>query len=74
MTTIERIRFLMERKKLNQTEMARYLGVPGGTFGNWMQGTKTPTKVVGRLLDVLGVVEALAPHIDLSPEEDPDGK
>lgn len=68
--TVERIRVLMARKGWGQNETARYLGVPHGTFGNWMQGTKKPTAIVGRLLDVLGIVEALSPHIyaSLVPE------
>ena len=68
--TTERIRALMARKGWSNNATARYLGVPYGTFGNWMQGTKCPSAIVGRLLDVLGVVEVLAPHIhaNLIPE------
>src|ERR1035437_9474651 len=61
--TIERIRALMERKGWSQNATARVLGVPYGTMGNWMQGTKAPNRVVARLLDVLGAVETLAPHV-----------
>lgn len=61
--TAARIRALMTKKGWSQNETARFLGVPTGTMGNWMQGTKKPSAVVGRLLDVLGVVEMLAPHI-----------
>ena len=68
--TTERIRALIARKGWSNNQTARYLGVPYGTFGNWMQGTKKPSAIVGRLLDVLGVVEVLAPHVhtNLIPE------
>lgn len=61
--TVERIRLLMTRKGWSQHATAKFLGVPMGTFGNWIQGTKKPSKVVSRLLDVLGAVETLAPHL-----------
>lgn len=62
-TTVERIRALMARKHMSQAQMARYLGVPQGTIGNWLAGTRVPNKSVLRLLDVLGILEALAPAI-----------
>lgn len=61
--TVERIRALMERKGWSQNATARYLGVPYGTMGNWLQGTKKPTAVVGRLIRVLGLVETFAPIV-----------
>lgn len=61
--TVERIRALMERRQMNQAQMSRYLGVPQGTIGNWLGGTRTPNRSVTRLLDVLGVVEVMAPDI-----------
>ena len=61
---VQRIKATMERRKMSQMDMARYLGVPQGTIGNWLGGTRKPNKAVGRLLDVLGMVEALAPGID----------
>ena len=68
--TVERIRALMARKGWGQKETARYLGVPCSTFGNWVQGTKHPSAIVGRLLDVLATVEAFAPqvHVSLIPK------
>ena len=62
--TVERIRAVMERRGMSQMDMARYLGVPQGTIGNWLGGTRSPNKVVNRLLDVLGMVEVMAPGID----------
>lgn len=58
--TVARIEALMERHKWNQAQAAAYLGIPPGTLGNWLQGTRKPPSMVARLLDVLGMVEALA--------------
>lgn len=68
--TVERIRGLMQRLGMNQAQMAAYLGVPQGTIGNWLGGTRSPNAVVVRLLDVLGMVEALAPglHAGMMPQ------
>lgn len=61
--TVARIRVTMDRLGMSQMDMARYLGVPQGTIGNWLGGTRKPNKVVARLTEVLGMVEALAPYI-----------
>lgn len=61
--TVARIEALMKRRGMNQAAMARYLGVPQGTIGNWLGGTRVPNKCVVRLLDVLGMIEVLAPAI-----------
>lgn len=57
MTTVERIRAIMARHDLNQSQMARLLGVPQGTIGNWMGGTRSPNKVVSRFVAVLEQAE-----------------
>lgn len=69
--TVARIEALMKRRGMNQAAMSRYLGVPQGTIGNWLGGTRKPSRSVGRLLDVLGMVEVLAPaiHDQLLPGE-----
>lgn len=61
--TVARIEAIMTRRGMNQIQMARYLGVPQGTIGNWLGGTRVPNKVVVRLLNVLGTIEVLAPAI-----------
>lgn len=61
--TSERVKGLMERHGWTQHEVADYLGVPRGTLGNWMQGTRDPMPVVARLLDVLGTIEMMSPSI-----------
>lgn len=64
--TVAQIRATMARLNMTQMDMARYLGVPQGTIGNWLGGTRKPNKVVARLLYVLGTIEALAPALHAS--------
>ena len=61
--TVARIRVVVARLGMTQMDMARYLGVPQGTIGNWLGGTRKPNTVVNRLLDVLGTIEILTPDI-----------
>ena len=61
--TVQRIKAVMERRKMSQADMARYLDVPQGTIGNWLGGARKPSRSVARLLDVLGMIEMLAPTI-----------
>jgi hypothetical protein len=58
---------------MNQAQAARYLGVPQGTIGNWLGGTRQPNKAVSRLLDVLSTIEVAAPaiHDTLLPIREP---
>jgi DNA-binding transcriptional regulator YiaG len=61
--TTERLSALQARLGLSAQGMAVYLGVPLPTWRNWRDGHREPPAVVGRLLEVLGTVEALAPAI-----------
>lgn len=64
MTTIsERIADLQTRYSMNDEQCAEYLGVPVHTLRNWRTGKRVPAAVVYKLLDVLGIVEALAPAV-----------
>lgn len=54
---------LMTRLNLDEPRAAEYLGVPVFTFRKWLNGERTPSSAVFRLLDVLGTVEALAPAL-----------
>lgn len=65
-TTIDRIRGMMARNGLNQSQMARLLGVPQGTIGNWMGGTRTPNHVVTRFVAVLEQAEVMYSTLFLS--------
>ena len=61
--TTERLAALQARLGLSAQGMARYLGGPLPTWRNWRDGHREPPAVAGRLLEVLGTVEALAPAI-----------
>ena len=64
MSTVDKIKALMTRHDMTQEQAARYLGVPVHTLIKWTNGTRNPNKSVERLIEVLGVVEALAPAIN----------
>ena len=63
LTTVDRVRAMMSRNGLNQSQMARFLGIPQGTVGNWLGGTRKPNKVVTRLFDVLEQAEMFYPTL-----------
>lgn len=63
LNTIDRVRGMMARNSLNQSQMGRFLGIPQGTIGNWLGGTRTPNKVVSRMLDVLEQAEMFYPTL-----------
>src|SRR5574343_199227 len=65
------IRALADRLGLNESRAADYLGVPVFTFRKWATGERQPGAAVLRLLDVLGMVEAMTPalHTSLLPPE-----
>ena len=46
--------------------MAAYLGVPKNTARNWIEGTREPPAAVMRLVEVLGIVEAMVPDLHQS--------
>lgn len=51
------------RLDLSPAELADYLGVPIYTLRKWESGERGSSAAVMRLLDVLGMVEALAPAL-----------
>lgn len=59
------------RLNLNENRAAEYFGAPLATYRKWVNGDREPAAVVARLLDVLGMVEAMAPalHDGLLPAE-----
>ena len=67
----ERIKHTLERLHLDDTRGAAYLGVPVFTVRKWITGEREPGAAVARLLDVLGMVEAMAPalHGSFMPSE-----
>jgi hypothetical protein len=67
----ERIKQTLDRLHLDDTRGAAYLGVPVYTVRKWITGEREPGAAVARLLDVLGMVEAMAPalHGSFMPAE-----
>lgn len=62
-TFAARVRDTMHRLNLDEREAADYLGVPVFTLRKWCSGERQPGAAVARLLEVLGMVEALAPAL-----------
>jgi hypothetical protein len=54
---------LQTRLNLDESQAAAYLGVPVFTFRKWAAGDRKPTAAVARLLEVLGMVEAMNPAL-----------
>jgi DNA-binding transcriptional regulator YiaG len=67
----ERVKQTLERLHLDDTRGAEYLGVPVYTVRKWITGEREPGAAVARLLDVLGMVEAMAPalHGSFMPDQ-----
>ena len=61
---------LMTRLDLTEGQAAAYFGVPVFTYRKWVSGERAPSAAVVRLVDVLGMVEAMAPglHAALMPD------
>jgi hypothetical protein len=61
---------LIDRHKLSEQSAAALLGVPVHTLKKWTTGERGPGAATIRLLEVLGIVEALAPSLFgvLTPE------
>ena len=62
-TISDRIHALQDRHSMTDEQCAEYLGVPIHTLRNWRTGKRIPAAVVYRLLDVLGMVEAISPSL-----------
>ncbi len=62
-TVADRVRQTVDRLALNETMAADYLGVPVFTVRKWLTGEREPSAAVTRLIDVLGLVEALFPAL-----------
>jgi hypothetical protein len=61
----------MDRLNMDDIRAAQYLGVPVYTLRKWVKGERTPNAATLRLLEVLGLIEAIAPaiHAALLPGE-----
>lgn len=67
----EQVKLTIERLNLSEARAADYFGVPVHTLRKWLNGTREPAAAVARLIEVLGMVEALAPalHASLIPAQ-----
>ena len=63
------IKALRARHNLSELATAEYLGVTVHALRKWTNGTRAPESSALRLIEVLGMVEALAPalHAALLP-------
>jgi hypothetical protein len=70
-TVAARAKDTADRLNLNEHCAAQYFGVPVFTYRKWATGDREPSAAVTRLLDVLGMVEAMAPalHDSFLPPE-----
>lgn len=57
------IRATRDRLSLSMDDLSLYWGVPLPTLIKWHQGDRNPSAVVFRLIEVLGMVEMMAPDI-----------
>jgi DNA-binding transcriptional regulator YiaG len=60
------IKATIDRLKLTDNQAAEYLGVPVFTLRKWLSGEREPGAATHRLIEVLGMLEALAPAIHQS--------
>ena len=70
-TVAARAKDTADRLNLSEHRAAAYFGVPVFTYRKWATGDREPGAAVTRLLDVLGMVEAMAPalHDSFLPPE-----
>ena len=70
-TVAARAKDTADRLNLSEPRAAAYFGVPVFTYCKWATGDREPGAAVTRLLDVLGMVEAMAPalHDSFLPPE-----
>ena len=60
------IKDTIERLGLTDKQAAEYLGVPVFTLRKWLTGEREPGAATHRLIEVLGMLEALAPELHQS--------
>ena len=62
-TVAARVKDTADRLNLNEQRAAQYFGVPVFTYRKWAIGEREPSATMTRLLDVLGMIEAMAPAL-----------
>jgi hypothetical protein len=65
-TVAARAKDTADRLNLSEDRAAQYFGVPVFTYRKWATGEREPGAAVTRLLDVLGMIEAMAPDLHQS--------
>lgn len=53
----------VDRLGLSEAQAAQYFAVPVYTVRKWLTGEREPGAAVARLLEVMGLLEALAPNL-----------
>ena len=53
----------VERLGLSEAQAAQYFAVPVFTMRKWLTGEREPGAAVARLLEVMGLLEALTPNL-----------
>ncbi len=54
---------LQDRLGLSAPAMAAYVGVPVPTWRKWIAGQRSPPAALWRLIEILGLIEALVPDL-----------
>jgi DNA-binding transcriptional regulator YiaG len=62
----ERIKATIERLGLSEKQASDYFGVPVPTLRKWCNAEREPGAATHRLIEILGMIEALAPSIHQS--------
>ena len=57
------IKATIERLELTDNQAADYFGVPVYTLRKWLNGERAPGAATHKLVEILGLIEALAPAI-----------
>ena len=60
------IKTTIDRLGLTDKQASEYLGVPVYTLRKWLSGEREPSAATHRLIEVLGMLEALAPELHQS--------
>lgn len=62
-TAVERIKSMMQRHSLSQSDVGRLLGVGQANINNWLTSTRSPVQAVGRTIELLELMEAFSPAL-----------
>jgi DNA-binding transcriptional regulator YiaG len=62
-TTVDRVKAMMTRHDMNQSDMGRLMGVGQGNVNNWLSGVRGPVQAAGRCVALLELMEVFAPSL-----------